>query len=267
MVSEAPTPQSSYESRILNRNDVHDIDPNVYAYTAEFAKRFQMPEQWIALDLKGAEAVAFRVVPGYKSCGWGGNPEACKEDEVRCVLDVYFDHDKQPLPWDERIPSRKLDTYLLSSNFLWSPAYPRARPKGSLIATYRTPFTDPQTGKELAWKGGYWHSKVEYGGSFVGLRAYDREVFNGVSLVIFGTACDRISVPQSVWLSHENFGYREREKSNHVVNLPSDWQIRVREALVPYDQRNRAFYHKEGEKALKSLQQNPATQVPIAPLQ
>lgn len=269
LTPEAPTPQSSYEARILKRKDVHDIDPNVYAYTAEFAKRFQMPEQWIAPDLKGAEAVAFRVMPGYKSCGWGGNPDACKEDEMRCMLDVYFDHDKQPLPWDERMPSRKLDTYLLSSNFLWSPTHPRTqwlRPGDGFLTRF-SPFVDPTTGKGLGWNGGYWHSKVEHGGSFVGLRAYEREAFLGVSLIVFGMACDPKSVPQSVWLSHENLGYLEREKSSHIVNLPSDWQTRVREALAPYDQRNRTFYRKEGEKALKSLQQNPATQVPMTPLQ
>jgi len=270
MPSEAPTPLSSYEARILKRKDVHDVDPNIYAYTAEFAKRFQMPEQWIAQDLKGAEAVAFRVMPGYKSCGWGGHPDACKEDEVRCMLDVYFDHGKQSLPWDERMPSRKLDSYLLSSNFIAPGSYLRtslARPKTSFsFFTDHSPFTDPQTGKGLGWQGGYWHSKNEYGGSFVGLRAYDREIFVGISIAIFGTACNGKSVPQSLWLSNENLGYLDREKSNHVVTLPADWQIRVREALTPYDQRNRAFYRKEGEKALKALQEKPVPQAPIIPL-
>jgi hypothetical protein len=270
MPSEAPKPLSSYEERVLKRKDVHDVDSNIYAYTAEFAKRFQMPEQWIAQDLMGAEAIAFRVMPGYKSCGWGGNPEACKEDEVRCVLDVYFDHSKQPLPWDGRMPSRKLDTYILSSNFIAPGSYPRtslARSKTSIgFITDDFSFTDPQTGKGLGWKGGYWRSKNEYGGSFVGLRAYDREIFSGIGIVILGTTCDGKAVPQGLWLSHENLGYLDREKSNHVVTLPADWQTKVRETLAPYDQRNRAFHRKEGEKALKALQEKSVTQVPVIPL-
>jgi hypothetical protein len=48
------------------------MDPNVYAYSAEFAKRFQMPDEWIATDLKGADAVAWRMMPSYQECGWGG---------------------------------------------------------------------------------------------------------------------------------------------------------------------------------------------------
>lgn len=262
MVPEAPTMQSSYESRILKRKDVHDVDPNIYAYTADFAKRFQMPEQWIALDLQGAEAVAFRVMPGYKSCGWGGNPEACKEDEVRCVLDVYFDESKQSLPWDERMRVANIDESLTSANFLGSMANPRSRPKGSLIATYRTPFTDRQTGKELGWQSA---GSISIG--WTGILNYDKEIFHGVSLVTLGIGCQVI---KNLWLADQFVQEKDVSRSmsvKHIILLSGDWQAQVRNALAPYDQRNRAFYRKEGEKALKSLQQNSAMQVPVAPLQ
>ena len=64
--SEPATKQSSYEAG-RNRRGVQDADPNIYVYTPEFAKRFQMPMQWVSDDLKGADAVAFRVMPYYKS--------------------------------------------------------------------------------------------------------------------------------------------------------------------------------------------------------
>lgn len=254
VTSEAPTPQSSYEARILKRKDVHDIDPNVYAYTAKFARRFQMPEQWIAPDLKGAEAVAFRVMPSYKSCGWGGNPEACKEDEVQCVLDVYFDHAKQPLPWDERMRPAEIDTYLVSSNFMGSRANPhmrRIRPGDSFL-TQSSPFVDPITGKGLEWQ-----SAGSMTTGWTGMRSYDKEVFQRISLITLGVGCQ---VARSLWLADQFLWEKDIQKSTsvkHVIGLPSDWQARVREVLAPYDQRSRIFYRKEGEKALKSLQQNP----------
>ena len=117
-----PSSESSYVNRVLKRQGVHDADPNVYVYTAEFAKRFQMPDEWISDELKGGvDAVAFRVVPRpYKTCGWGGNPSACSPDgaEVRCEMDLYFDQKRNPLPWDERRPERYSSTLGLSVTFL-----------------------------------------------------------------------------------------------------------------------------------------------------
>ena len=81
--SQAATEQSSYIARILNRRGVREVDPNVYAYNAEFAQRFQMPQEWISDELKGADAVAFRVVPGHKSCGWGGGRNHA--EKTRCA--------------------------------------------------------------------------------------------------------------------------------------------------------------------------------------
>lgn len=135
--SEPATEQSAYEAR-LNRRGVHDVDPNVYVYTPEFAKRFQLPMEWASEELKGADAVAFRVVPTYKSCGWGGNPKACREDEVRCDMDVYFDHQRNPLPWDERMRPTDLDRSTSSLAFIGNIANPFVRPKGKHIERIKT---------------------------------------------------------------------------------------------------------------------------------
>lgn len=259
MRSESPSEASTYENRIVKRRMVHDIDPNVYAYTAAFAKRFQMPEQWIAPDLAGAEAVAFRVMPYYRSCGWGGNPAACKEDETRCMLDVYFDHNTQALPWDSRMRIAEFDRDLTSAGFTPSSANPLARPKaedGSYH--YRSPFTDPQTGKELFWNGGYWHSDVEHGGSFVGIRAYDREIFKGMSLLVLGTACDASAVPQRLWLNNQNLYFKDSHLAQRVVYLSTNWQTRIKELLKSYDQRNRAHFKQVFEDMNKPASITPS---------
>ena len=188
--SEPATEQSSYEAG-RNRRGVQDADPNIYVYTPEFAKRFQMPLQWASDDLKGADAVAFRVMPYYKSCGWGGDPKACREDEVRCHMDVYFDHKRNPLPWDERMRPTDLDFDTTSQWFIGNVANRLMRPQTTLLGgppLPRSPFTDPKTGKELGWQGGYYRKANDRGGSFVGVRAYDREIFHGISSQHFSTA-------------------------------------------------------------------------------
>ncbi|MBI3728391.1 MAG: hypothetical protein HY254_08675 [Burkholderiales bacterium] len=166
LASEPATDLSSYEARIAKRRSVHDMDPNVYVYTPEFARRFQMPMEWASEELKGADAVAFRVMPHYKSCGWGGDPNACREDEVRCHMDVYFDHKKNPLPWDDRMRSSDPDRSMSTLAFIGNVANPFSRPRGTLIASYRSPFTDPKSGKELGWNGGYQRASNDRGGVF-----------------------------------------------------------------------------------------------------
>ena len=65
-------------------------DPFVWGYTAAFARRYGMPEKWVAPGLRGAEAVAFRIITGNAvRCGLFGNPKAC-EIRQECQLDFYL---------------------------------------------------------------------------------------------------------------------------------------------------------------------------------
>ena len=263
LASGPPTPQTSYEARVMRPRGVHYIDPNVYAYTADFARRFQMPEQWITPDLHGAEAIAFRVMSDYQSCGWGGNPEACRKDEVQCFVDMYFDHHKQPLPWDERMPSVRLDSYFLSSQFLRSVANPlmrRIRHKEDL--TRSSPFVDVRTGKGLGWQKSGWTI------GWTRTTSYDREIFRGISLVTLSTDCYRPVA--EFWLASKGLDPTEIPTSpalHHRVVLPLAWKVRVQELLQAYNQKASAFYRAEGMKAMKSLQDKPMPQVPILPQQ
>ncbi len=156
----------------LSKSGPLDADPNVYVYTAEFAKRFQMPEEWVSDELKGVDAVAFRVVPSYKWCGWGGDPKACSE-QVSCEMDLYFDHKRNPLPWDERRPERYSGHYKTSVNFLSDGKpdlyYERLKTparKDDHVFAKSSPFVDPKSGKGLWWQG-----------QLMSLTSYDREIF------------------------------------------------------------------------------------------
>lgn len=78
-------------------------DPNIWVYTPEFARRFGMPEKWATDELKGAQAVAYRIVFDDKeTCGWFGDPNSCRHN-YGCVMDIYTDHDAG-LPWKPGAP-------------------------------------------------------------------------------------------------------------------------------------------------------------------
>jgi hypothetical protein len=243
-VEGAPT----YEARQITRRDVHKKDPNIYAYSAEFARRFLMPEQWIAPDLQGAEAVAFRVVPSYRTCGWGGNPNACKDNETECRLDVYFDHNKQPLPWDERMPSTDFDRLNTSASFVQGRSQPIHRPLG-FLGSSRDPFVDIQTGNELRWQA--------YSGGFgyLGILAYDKEIFRGMSMVTFGPVCSEAL--REVWLATQLIR-KEQLAGNpalkHWINLPAAWQSQVNAVLQAKGKEQDQFF-----KQVFETMQKPAT--------
>jgi hypothetical protein len=271
LVSEAATEQSSYAARVLNRRDVHEVDPNIYVYGPEFAKKFQMPQEWVSTELKGVDAVAFRVVPSYKTCGWGGDPQACREDEVRCEMDLYFDHQRNPLPWDERRPERYSGVRNLSANFLWAgPNIPYqrlrqpARPGDSFFAQ-SSPFVDLKTGKGLGWQD---YKIGNYIGGWVSTIGYDKEIFKDTSLVSLGMVCG--SSINELWLASQSIYAKDVEKDAALIKrivLPESWRKSVVRAQEESERRSKSFFKEEGEKALKALQDKPTVNKPLVPLQ
>jgi len=91
-------------------------DPWLWVVTPAFAQTFCMPPEFVSNELKGAEAVAFRLLSkgDDENCGFGGNPNVCS-GEVVLRLDVYVRNDvKLPKAHEGRyyqiatLPSRKL---------------------------------------------------------------------------------------------------------------------------------------------------------------
>lgn len=66
-------------------------DRYLWAVTPAFAKTYCMPEQFVSEELKGAEAVAFRLVPGGfgENCGFGGKTEVCSQG-VDLRFEIYI---------------------------------------------------------------------------------------------------------------------------------------------------------------------------------
>ena len=85
-------------------------DNNVWVYTKEFADVFGMPAKYIE-DIQGIAAAAFRIEDSsYEECGFGGQATACRKVE-QCLIDLYFDESKTPLPWANEIKSQWLPWY------------------------------------------------------------------------------------------------------------------------------------------------------------
>ena len=264
----------SYKDRqnpMLSQSGPIYMDPNVYAYTAEFAKRFQMPDEWIATDLKGADAVAWRMMPSYQECGWGGDPKACRQ-VMECKIDLYFDHRRNPLPWDPTRAERYTTISGSSLNFLANfprrealshPNYPVARRQlfeparpGDRAPADSSPFIDPQSGKGLS---------VQNFAGYQSLTGYDKEVFPGMALLTlldigcrggprdatFVLASDLVRLPLSA---------EKKAAIAHTIVMPQSWRDRITQAAKEHQERQDAFFKREGEKAIKALQDKKAQQ-------
>jgi hypothetical protein len=242
------------------------MDPNVYAYTAEFAQRFQMPDQWITPDLKGADAVAWRMMPSYQECGWGGDPKACRQ-VMECKIDLYFDHRRNPLPWDLRRPERYSNIFGSSINFLanfprrealshpnypvaWRKLHEPARP-GDHFAADDSPFIDPQTGKGLS---------IQNFSGYVPFTGYDKEVFPGMALLtLLDIGCRGGPHHGTYVLAHRGVSLplseEERVAIAYTITTPKSWRDRITQAAKEHQERQDAFFKREGEKAIRALRE------------
>lgn len=247
------------------------MDPNVYAYTAEFAQRFQMPDQWITPDLKGADAVAWRMMPSYQECGWGGDPKACRQ-VMECSIDLYFDHRRNPLPWDLRRPERYTFIFGSSIRFLSNaprrealshPNYTVAKRKlheparpGDHFAADDSPFIDPQSGKGLS---------IQNFSGYVPFTGYDKEVFPGMALLTLLDIGCRGGPHHGTYvlandLVRQPLSAEEKAAIAHTIFMPQSWRDRITQAAKEHQERQDAFFKREGEKAIKALQEKKAQQ-------
>ena len=261
--NQPPTYATSYRARVLERDGLRDVDPHIYVYSAAFAQRFQMPEEWISDELTGAEAAAFRMVPAPKSCGWNGDLNNCREDEVMCELDLYFDSNKQQLPWDARARIAEMNIVRTSAHKLRSAANRIYRPASvTFRPAPRTPFTAPDSGKELDWQIA---DSIAIGWS--ALLAYDQEIFEDVSLLTLFTGCGGV---KAAWLSNEYVDLKHVRSSPSVAYLvlfPETWRARITAALKTQKERDHAFYKREGEKALEAINKSRKPATSVVPLE
>lgn len=105
------------QPEITSRNWLggREEDNNIWVYSADFAKRFNLPVHNINDELKGAEAIAFRVEPKpYQFCGYFGSDKNCikVKDEA---FDLYLSKDAKMSYQSDQIMDG-LNTTIITNN-------------------------------------------------------------------------------------------------------------------------------------------------------
>ncbi|MEZ5665454.1 MAG: hypothetical protein R3E94_18260, partial [Burkholderiaceae bacterium] len=93
-------------------------DTFLWTVTPAFAERYCMPEAFVSTELKGAEAVAFKLHRDTDevNCGFGGNPNACG-GQLSLRFEVYIKSDVK-LPKDPGFVDNYFQAVRLPSSIL-----------------------------------------------------------------------------------------------------------------------------------------------------
>lgn len=203
------TPRNSasqrYEINQTFDGQAYKKDNNVWVYTQEFADLFGMPAKYIE-GVQGIAAAAFRIEDtSYQECGYGGRADACNKVE-ECLIDLYFDESKTPLPWATDIKSQWLPSY---ASMQWlRPLDPKERPHGTLavepaagiirnevLHVQLIPFADPVSKREAIFVT---NARVDESSGWsmsgaMGILGYTRDFYRNLSVVNLQFGCNSIA--------------------------------------------------------------------------
>ena len=238
----------------------YTVDPHVWVYTGEFAKRFGMPEKWVNDELRGVVAAAWRTTKsGFVVCGWGGKGDVCNEPEA-ATLELYFDTTTTQLPWAKW--SKDMDLVQLgpgvdSIGFL-TPQNCEHRREPSEFLTWnkrdpcriqtvrRQPFADPESDDEIFLF--YKSASFSGQGNFKPINAYDKNAYEGLAWL-------RLSYERPVGMHEEPSAallmletrtapLGKTLKKFHEIYLPTEFDQRVKAVLDEKRIMQRQLYKK-----------------------
>lgn len=230
-------------------------DNNVWVYTKEFADLFGMPAQYIEA-VQGVAAAAFRIEDSsFQDCGFGGRADACRKVE-QCLIDLYFDESKTPLPWASEIKTQWLPWY---SSMRWlRPLDPKERPHGTLaidppsgvirnetLHGQVVPFADPVT-----WRQAIFTTNTNVGensgwsmSGSMAVIGYTRDFYRNLSIVNLQFGCSpftRKTIEIRLDAKRQVFD-DPIAKFNRVV-LPDPFVQRIKELLQEQSDKDAIFY-------------------------
>jgi hypothetical protein len=232
-------------------------DNNVWVYTKEFANLFGMPGKHIE-DVQGVAAAAFRIEDtSYQDCGFGGRADACRKVE-QCLIDLYFDESKTPLPWATEIKSQWLPWY---SSMRWlRPIDPKERPHGILAIEPSTgvirnetlhsqilPFADPVSKRQAIFtsnRGDASAGVEEVSGGAMAVIGYTRDFYKSLSVVNLQFGCMTFSRKTiDVRLDAKKSGAYEAPiaRFNRLL-LPEGFVQRIKDLQKAQSDKNAIFY-------------------------
>lgn len=230
-------------------------DNNVWVYNKEFADLFGMPAQYIE-GVQGIAAAAFRIEDAsYQECGFGGRENACRKVE-QCLIDLYFDESKTPLPWASEIQSQWLPWY---SSMRWlrpldskdkrygmsSPDTPPGVIRNETLTSPIVAFADPVSKRQAIFTtnartaGG---GDEEISGSMAVI-GYTRNFYRNLSVVNLQFGCTgphRETVNLRLDAKRDVFD-QPIARFNRVV-LSKGFVSRIQEARKLQDEKNVVFY-------------------------
>jgi hypothetical protein len=234
---------NNYVEQQTFKGQVFERDNNIWIYNNEFAKQFGMPGQWISSEISGIEAAAFRVEESTnaKVCGVGGKADQCLTGG-KCMLDIYVDETKYPLPWREPQQSADWIKVYNSSNWLKKFEYversehfePSERGGGVMeLRAFAHPKTNDQASyfitidrnlKDPDKYGAMWGHLSVFG--------FKRMVVRNLSMISFSASCSRNfdpSVSQYLRLLPVDRSADLQEVPLHSAVLPISFTARMDE--------------------------------------
>ncbi|WP_424194137.1 hypothetical protein ACMYR3_02310 [Ampullimonas aquatilis] len=243
----------SYQSRQTFKGRVFAKDNNIWAYTKAFADLFGMPEQYIDA-VEGIEAVAFRFEDaGFEECGFAGVESQCLRQEY-CILDLYFDEGKTPLPW----ASDKQSEWLAEHNSIrWlkfdgrNPAFQGEKPIGmklnKVISAAIRAFADPVSKQQAIFTTNENDNDGSADDSITGPAAvlgYSRHFFQNLTLVSTHIGCTVYRKKINMRLdAREGVADKPIAQFNRLI-LPEGFVSRIKVVQkIRYDKRA-TFYKK-----------------------
>ena len=220
------TPQGRIKA---GKRGTYKKDTHVWVYTSAFAKRFGMPQEWVDDELKGAEALAYRLdldVYGTK-CGYFSNVENCRP-ATACVVDMYID-DKANLPWNNK--ARYASMYGRKSNaFLW-PQYPNDKPAYLYRRTKRG--QEYKLGLDATTVVHGKNDKSRMGGYFI--LEYDRDIYKNIDYLSGSVTCrsfgktreTKINIYDAVFRKNGSISAKSLNNLTHQVKIPNTFMQRI----------------------------------------
>ena len=255
-----PSPERNSSSQRYEINQTFDRsafykDNNIWVYNKEFADLFGMPAKYIE-GVQGIAAAAFRIEDAsYQDCGFGGQENACTKIE-RCLIDLYFDEVKTPLPWATQVKSQWLPWH---ASMRWlRPLDPAERPYGTLaveptagIVRNETssgalvPFADPATKREAIFTSNASAAGDEEAVSGVmSILGYTKDFYKNLSVVNLQFGCTTsLRKPINIRLDAKKSGAYEAPiaRFNRVV-LPESFVQRIKDTMQAQSDKNAIFY-------------------------
>ncbi|WP_296443460.1 hypothetical protein [Rhodoferax sp. UBA5149] len=229
-------------------------DNNVWVYNKEFADLFGMPAKYIE-GVQGIAAAAFRIEDtSFQQCGFGGRADACRKVE-ECLLDLYFDESKTPLPWATDIKSQWQPAY---ASMRWlRPLDPKERPHGTLAVEpapgiirnetlhgQMIPFADPVSKREAIFTSNTWAKGDEEDISgAMGVIGYINDFYRKLSVVNLQFGCSsfsRKSINLRLDAKRDVFD-KPIARFNRIV-LPEGFVQRIKDLQKAQSDKNAIFY-------------------------